>query len=162
MKQHLISLLLLLTLWQAADAQQKAQTAARANPANTQQTTKTETLLKQSGYTFEKAGESLWITRVEGKHSKEIALIIAESEGMTILFSLIGEKQADKLTALQMRQLLKLTMALDKVKIGLDDDDNLMVRIDLSTRTMDAEELSAALDQLGAAADETHGILNKK
>jgi hypothetical protein len=75
---------------------------------------------------------------------------------------LIAEKQADKLTALQMRQLLKLTMALDKVKIGLDDDDNLMVRIDLSTRTMDAEELSAALDQLGAAADETHGILNKK
>jgi predicted HAD superfamily phosphohydrolase len=61
-----------------------------------------------------------------------------------------------------MKQILKLCMTLDKVKIGLDEDDNLLVRIDLNTRTLDKEELTQSLDQLGGATDEVFAIVPRK
>jgi hypothetical protein len=122
---------------------------------------KIDSLIKQTGYEFTKAADKLWVTKVEGKNAKEIALIVAESEGMTILFSVVAEK-ATLLTPVQMKQLLKLSLALDKVKIGLDEDDNLMVRIDLNTRLLDKEELTQSLDQLGGAADEVFTIVPRK
>lgn len=146
MKQILLALLIL---------------ASFATGSAAQSTGKIDSLINKTGYEFSKAGDKLWVTKVEGKNAKEIALIVAESEGMTILFTVVAEK-AITLTPTQMKQILKLSIALDKVKIGLDEDDNLMVRIDLNTRTLDKEELEQALDQLGGAADEVFTIVPKK
>jgi len=53
-------------------------------------------------------------------------------------------------------------MEFDKVKIGLDDDESLMARIDMTTRILDVAELTENLDQIGAACDEAYGVLIKK
>ena len=140
-------------------------------PASMQAQTKTETakpgklssLIGKTGYEFTKTDGDIYVTKVEGKHNKEIYLIATESEGMVVLFSIVQEKAGATISVQQMKQLMKLALDLDRIKVGLDDEDEtLMVRVDFSSRTLDAQELTEGLDQIGVAADEAYAIIQKK
>lgn len=140
-------------------------------PASMQARTKTETakpgklssLIGKTGYEFTKTDGDIYVTKVEGKHNKEIYLIATESEGMVVLFSIVQEKAGATISVQQMKQLMKLALDLDRIKVGLDDEDEtLMVRVDFSSRTLDAQELTEGLDQIGVAADEAYAIIQKK
>jgi ribosomal protein L12E/L44/L45/RPP1/RPP2 len=139
---------------------QKAKTATTATATNS--VSNLETMLSKTGYEFTKADGNIFVTKVEGKNLKEIILIVTESEGMTILFCTVKEKATATMTLAQYKQILKLTMEFDKVKIGLDDEESLMVRIDMTTRILDVKELTENLDQIGAACDEAYGVITKK
>jgi hypothetical protein len=75
---------------------------------------------------------------------------------------MVKEKAGAMLTVAQSIQLMKLTMEYDRIKIGLDDEENLMVRIDLKSRLTDTKDLTENLDQLGVAVDEAFAIVSKK
>lgn len=151
----------LLLFWPAS---MQAQTnAVSTKAAGAVSKGKLSSLISKTGYEFTKADGDIYITKLAGKHNKEIYLIATESEGMIVLFSIIKEKAGPSLSATQMKQLLKLALDLDHIKVGLDDEDeSLMVRIDFNSRTLDADELTEGLDQLGVAADEVYAIINKK
>jgi hypothetical protein len=119
-------------------------------------------MLSKTGYEFSKADGNIFLTKVLGKNLKDILIIATESEGMTILFCIVKEKATDSMTIAQYKQILKLTMEFDKVKIGLDDDENLMARIDMTSRILDLAELIENIDQIGAACDDAYGVFLKK
>jgi len=155
MKNLLIICLMVLP---ALSMAQKARTAITATtPVST-----LENMLSKTGYEFSKADGNIFLTKVVGKNMKDILIIATESEGMTILFCIVKEKATDAMTVAQYKQILKLTMEFDKVKIGLDDDESLMVRIDMTTRILDVAELTENIDQIGAACDDAYGVLLKK
>jgi hypothetical protein len=157
MKTFLIICLIALPLLSIA---QKARTATTATTTAT--VSNLESMLSKTGYEFTKADGNIFLTKVEGKNLKDILIIATESEGMTILFCIVKEKATATMTLAHYKQILKLTMEFDKVKIGLDDDESLMARIDMTTRILDVAELTENLDQIGAAADETCAIIMKK
>lgn len=144
MKKSILFLFTLLPIWLLAQSDSKL-----------------EGLLKQTGYEFKKASQDVWITTVEGKNKKAIDMVVVESGGMTVLFSIVKENAIDSLSAVQLKNLLKLNMALDRIKIGFDEENNLLVRIDATTRLLDAEELTLLLDQAGSAADESFAIVQQ-
>jgi len=152
--------ILLLIVSPALGMAQKAKTATTATAAAT--VSNLETMLSKTGYEFTKADGNIFITKVEGKNLKDILIIATESEGMTILFCIVKEKATATMTLAQYKQILKLTMEFDKVKIGLDDDESLMARIDMTTRILDVAELTENLDQIGAACDEAFAVISKK
>ncbi|WP_416437650.1 hypothetical protein [Phnomibacter sp. MR] len=151
--------LLLLLLPASMQAQTKAVSAKDALA----KTGKLSSIIDKTGYEFTKTDGGIFITKVEGKHNKEIYIIATETEGMIVLFSVVKEKAGLSISTAQFKQLLKLSLDLDRIKVGLDDEDEtLMVRADFSSRTIDAEELTEGLDQIGVASDEAFGIINKK
>lgn len=159
MKKLLFVLLIILP---ALGMTQTARTATTATKTPTAAVSNLETMLSKTGYEFTKADGNIFLTKVEGKNLKDILIIATESEGMTILFCIIKEKATTGMTLAQYKQILKLTMEFDKVKIGLDDDESLMARIDMTTRILDVAELIENIDQIGAAADDTYAIILKK
>jgi hypothetical protein len=48
---------------------------------------------------------------------------------------------------------------MDRVKISIDKDGDLNVRVDLSIRRLDVEELKTNIEQLSAAADELYSAI---
>ncbi len=52
---------------------------------------------------------------------------------------------------------MKFNHHVDRVKIGLDDDGDTFVRVDLSLRLLDAQEFKLNVEQVAAGADELAG-----
>lgn len=120
-----------------------------------------EKMLGETGYEFAKADTNIFVTKIAGNKMKDILVVATQSEGMIILFSIVKEKAGPTLTVGQYRQLMKITMEYDRIKIGLDDEENLMVRIDLKSRLTDTKDLTENLEQIGVVTDEAFGILTK-
>jgi hypothetical protein len=55
-----------------------------------------------------------------------------------------------------MQTLLRANSSFDRVKIGFDDDGDLVVRTDLSLRILDLQELKDNAEQVAAASNELY------
>lgn len=111
-------------------------------------------VINETGLTFTKAGESVWTVPFEGKAQKDITVVLSVGDDLLTLFSLIAEKKDFKPTPDLFQKLLRFNEDLDRVKVGIDKDGDIFVRIDLSIRNLDKDELKANIDQAAAAADE--------
>ncbi|HSC55316.1 MAG TPA: hypothetical protein VLC98_16910 [Phnomibacter sp.] len=135
---------------------------AQTSPSTPAKQTRLENMLGKSGYEFSKAADNVFVCTQEGKNMKELVIIATEADDITVLFCVIKEKSSEGMTVSQYKQLLKLALEYDKVKIGLDDEDSLMIRVDYSTRLVDLDDLILGLNNLSAASDEAYAIVVKK
>jgi hypothetical protein len=159
MKKILILCIVALPAWGIA---QKARTAIGATTAAKAPVSRLDSMLSKTGYEFSNADDNVFVAKQEGKNLKDIIIIATETDGLTVLLTVVKEKATANMTLAHYKQILKLTLEFDKVKIGLDDDESLMIRIDMTSRTMDVEELTENIAQIGAACDEAYGVLLKK
>jgi methyl-accepting chemotaxis protein len=118
--------------------------------------TKVAHLLDQSGYKFTKVADSVWTIPFEGKSLASFTVIVSTQEDIAVIFVILAKKAELNVTPEMMRQLLQLNADLDRVKIGLDDGDDLFVRIDTGIRVLDVDEFKANVDQVSGATDEVH------
>jgi hypothetical protein len=58
-----------------------------------------------------------------------------------------------------MATLLRLNAEIDYVKVGMDDDGDAFVRIDLNARGLDQQEMKDNIEQLAAAADVVYAAI---
>ncbi len=114
-------------------------------------------LLNESGVKLTKIGDDTWTIPFEGKSMKDITVVASVGEGMFVVFALIPESKTAKFPPQALEKLLNLNDSFDRVKIGIDKDRFVFVRIDMTVRTLDKEELTAGIDQVAAAVDEVHG-----
>lgn len=111
-------------------------------------------MLEESGYPYTKITDNVWTIPFEGKNLKKFDLIVTTNPDILILFVVVAKKKDFTVTPALMRTMLNLNDEFDRVKIGLDKDGNAFVRIDVSIRVQDKQELKDNLDQASAAADE--------
>lgn len=121
--------------------------------------TKIVQMLEESGAGYAKAADNVWVAKFIGKQKAEIVVMVIGHENMLILSGVIAEKKEFKVSPDLMMQLLRLNDQYDRVKVGIDGDGDLFVRIDLSIRVVDAREFKENLDQASAAADEIYGAI---
>ncbi len=110
-------------------------------------------LLEESGYSYTKAADSVWAIAFEGKSLPKFNVIASTQEDVLVLFTIVAEKKNLRPTPDVMHKLLQLNGELDRVKIGIDKDGDLFVRVDLSIRVLDVRELKENVEQVAAAAD---------
>ncbi|HKG22378.1 MAG TPA: YbjN domain-containing protein [Blastocatellia bacterium] len=110
-------------------------------------------LLEESGYAYTKAADSVWAVAFEGKSLPKFNVVASTQQDVLVLFTIVAEKKNLRLTPEDMQRLLKLNGDLDRVKIGVDKDGDLFVRIDLSIRVLDTRELKENIEQVAAATD---------
>jgi len=120
---------------------------------------KVAALLEASGYTYTKAAEGVWAVSFEGKSLPRFNVVASVQPDILVLFTIVVEKKDLKLTPEAMQRLLKLNGNLDRVKIGIDKEGDLFVRVDLSTRVLDAREMKENIEQVAAATDEVFAAM---
>lgn len=116
-------------------------------------------LLEASGYTYAKAADGVWAISFEGKSLSKFNVIASAQPEILVLFTIVVEKKDLKLTPEAMQRLLKLNSDLDRVKIGIDKEGDLFVRVDLSVRALDAREMKENIEQVAAATDEVFAAM---
>ena len=109
--------------------------------------------MEASGYSYTKAADSVWAIAFEGKSLPKFNVIASTQEDVLVLFAIVAEKKNLRPAPEAMHKLLQLNSDLDRVKIGIDKDGDLFVRVDLSIRVLDTQELKENVEQVAAAAD---------
>ena len=125
-------------------------TAARAQ---SKPAARVATLLEETGYSYSKASDNVWVIAYEGKSLPKFNVIATAHENVLVLFTIVAEKNNLKLTPDVIKRLLQLNGDLDRVKIGVDEDGDLFVRTDLSIRVLDGREMKENIEQVAAATD---------
>jgi hypothetical protein len=117
-------------------------------------------VLNESAPNLTKTAESAWKVEFQGKSLKDISVGVGVGEGLAVVFTRFMETKNVKFSQEVMVNLLKLNFTFDRVKIGIDPENVVFVRTDASVRTLDKQEMSALLEQVAAATDETHKVLS--
>ena len=122
---------------------------------------KVGTLLDQSGYTFTKVKSNVWTINFTGKTLPKFKVIITTGPELVVMFVTLIPKDNFQLTSEAMYKILRVNHRLDRIKVGIDNDGDVSVRIDVSDRTLDLKEFKINIEQLAAASDETYSDLKQ-
>lgn len=120
---------------------------------------KTARLLNESKMGFTKVDEGVWTMPFEGKKLKDFKVIITADKNYLLMFVMVANQKNFRSTPELLKTLLLHNDQFDKVKIGIDKDGFVCVRIDLSARLVDRQEFIDSLNQTAAAADEVYASI---
>jgi hypothetical protein len=113
-------------------------------------------LLQGSGYHYVQKNDSVWYIEFERKSLGTFKVIGASQQGLLVVFVTIARKARLDLSSDLSYKMLKLNHELDRIKVGIDDDGDAFVRVDLSIRTLDEEEFKLNIEQVANAAEEAY------
>jgi len=118
-------------------------------------------LLEQSGESYTKVKENTWRIKFNGKALTDFNVLMGSTpEGTLVVFVIVAEKKNLKGNPPEMMyKLLKFDDDFDFVKIGLDDDDDLIVSANLTVRTLDLQEFKDVVNRVAAAADQVYATV---
>jgi hypothetical protein len=118
--------------------------------------TKINDYVNASGYKFSVAKPcSMWLISDAVKIPRDGAqgvLLVAEEGEMLIVGTVVQLKAKLDVSAPALLKLMRLNHELDYVKIGIDNDDDLFVRLELHARKVDAADFKAAIATVITAA----------
>lgn len=155
-KQLLISFALIVLFAVSALAQATQTEELKLDKASAN---KIAQLLEESGHSYGKASANVWTVKFKGNNLDDVNVIVIGHEGMLILVSVVAEKKDYKASPELLMKLLRLNDDYDRLKVGIDDDGDMFVRIDLTLRVIDAQEFKTNVEQISAAADEIQAVI---
>jgi hypothetical protein len=117
--------------------------------------------LESGDYAYAKAKDNVWTAAFKGNQIPEFNIIVIGHDNLLILLGVVAEKKDYKLTPELMQKLLGLNDDMDRVKIAIDDDGDIIARIDMSLRVIDTEEFKVNIEQIAAATDEAHAAIKQ-
>jgi hypothetical protein len=116
-------------------------------------------ILERSGYTYRKATDNVWVVNFKGNSLAEIQVFVTSVENLVIMGAVVAKKASMKVSPEMMFKLLRIVHDIDRVKIGFDDDEDLFVRAEVTTKCFDVEEFKASMEQVSAGTDKVHAAI---
>ena len=157
MNQHRGTGILTVVLAAVSAMGTSASAIAQQPPASSQgAAAKVLRLLASSGYQYKQFTPVVWAIDFEGKSIGSFKVIVTTREHLVVIFTVLAKKAQVPLTIPLMQALLRANSSFDRVKIGFDDDGDLVVRSDLSARILDQQELKDNAEQVAAASNELY------
>lgn len=134
--------------------------AAQVKSEPTANLSKTERLLKDvaSTYTVLK-GKDTFLVPFEGKHKKDIEVIVVEANEMVVWFTRVADGKEIELTPSLMRKLLEFNMKADYIKVGINERGSIDVQAEAFLSWMEPKSFQAVLEQIAAGANTVSGIV---
>jgi hypothetical protein len=117
-------------------------------------------LMQANNYPFTATkSPTVWVIHFTGTHLKDIKVVLAldADNNQMVIFVTVVEKRRMPVTTDFLHTLLKFNHEFDRVKVGLDADDDLSVRVDAPLRLADATEFHDIVTQIKNASDEIYG-----
>jgi hypothetical protein len=116
-------------------------------------------LLEKSGYSYKKAADNVWVVNFKGKSLSDINVFVTSAEGLIVIGAVVAPKRSIKPNGEMMFKLLRLVHEIDRVKIGFDDDEDLFLRTEVSSKCFEIEDFKSSLDQISGGADRIHASI---
>jgi len=123
---------------------------------------KMTSLLQASNFNFKTTSSpSVWVIHFTGSHMNDIKVVLAldTANNQMVIFVTVVQKRRMPYTADFFHTLLKFNHQYDRVKVGLDADDDLSVRIDAPLNIADVQELRDIVNQVKNSSDEIYGTI---
>jgi hypothetical protein len=117
-------------------------------------------LMQANSYNFiTTKSPTVWVIHFTGTHLKDIKVVLAldTENNQMVIFVTVVEKRRMPVTTDFLHTLLKFNHEFDRVKVGLDADDDLSVRVDAPLRLADTQEFHDIVTQIKNASDEIYG-----
>jgi hypothetical protein len=157
MKRFHNTILKLVTLTMLLSSQNWVVQAFTFSQSTTAQTSaKVDQWMKQSGLSYSKAGETVWVVKSKAKSLGEFETFVATNEDVVVIGVVMARQKNLKMSQEALLKMLKLNHNNDFVKIGIDDDNDLFVRLERKVRMLDLEEFIACYMELVAASDNVY------
>lgn len=119
--------------------------------------TKVARLLNEATFPVTKVEKDLWTIKFEGKARKEIIVAVSVADGdMVLALAFFSESEKVNLPPQVLVKLLRLNDQYDRVKVGIDKEGAVFVRLDMTARTLDKDEFVTGIDQVAAVADHAY------
>ncbi len=131
-----------------------------AAQTSTEGVAKMVSLMQANNYNFTTTkSPTVWVIHFTGTNLKDIKVILAldTDNDQMVIFVTVVEKRRMPVTTDFLHTLLKFNHEFDRVKVGLDADDDLSVRIDAPLRNADAPEFKDIVTQIKNSSDEIYG-----
>ncbi len=119
-------------------------------------------VLSKTGFSYTKHGASTWTTEFDKKNLGKFRVIVSvrDYDAPLVTFVVVAKKANVDKTAELMDKLALANYEYDYVKIGMDNDGDMFVRIDNNLRKVDAEQMKATINQVANVSDELFGKIS--
>jgi hypothetical protein len=114
---------------------------------------KVQRLVAGSGFTNQHPNARNWVIPATGPAIGAYKVFVAVAGDIVVIGAVVAHKSQIPLTPAALQELLKCNHDFDYVKIGLDNDGDAFVRIEINSRILDAEEFGKIMKQVTAATD---------
>ena len=136
-----------------------AQTTEKAPALSKAAASKIVQMLEESEHSYSKSSGNVWVVKFKGNNVPDIGVVVIGTETIVVLVSVIAEKQEFKTTPELMMKLLRFNDEYDRVKIAIDNDGSMIVRLDMTLRISDTKEFKENVEQVSAATDEIYAAM---
>jgi hypothetical protein len=116
-----------------------------------------EQMLKETGYSYKTHNATTWSIDFERKTIGKFKVILSTGSDILVTFAILAKKANINKSPRMMDVLLAANHDYDYVKIGLDKDGDLFVRIDEWLPTLNAVRLKDTINQVANASEEVYG-----
>jgi hypothetical protein len=117
-------------------------------------------LLEESGYKYTKVTDGVWEVTFAGKNTGDFSVRLALAGNIVLAIAKLADRKELRLEPALLTRLLECNDQFDFVKLSLSKD-MLYLRMEISTRLLDAQELKHILEQVSAATDEIRPQINE-
>lgn len=126
--------------------------AAQAPPADPPSTAAaTAAALDQSGLTFRKASDAVWVVTFTSSSSTPIDVIINAQKDLVVVFAVVA--RAPPLSEDQLRDLLRENYSANFAKLAIDDDGDLLAMNEIPARGLTMPLLRVSIEEVAKAGD---------
>jgi hypothetical protein len=132
------------------------QAAIYSQSTTAQTSAKVDQWMKQSGYTYKKASETIWVIKSKGNVLADFETFVATNQNVVVIGVVMAHQKNLKMSEDLLLKILKLNHENDFVKIGFDADNDLFVRSERKIRTLDLEEFKSCYAEVIAASDNVY------
>jgi hypothetical protein len=119
----------------------------------------TQFLEKEPG--VRKLSENIWAISYQGKSFTDFDVLITPtpSTKFVIMLVVIAKKKDLPLSQDLLYKILKYNSSGGQAQAGIDDEGDLYIRAELTSRLMDSQEFKSVMEETAGAADELHGLI---
>jgi hypothetical protein len=109
------------------------------------------TALEQTGFTFRQSADAVWIVTCKSASSTLIDVIVNVQQDLVVVFAVVA--RSPRLSASQLRGLLKASYTANFAKLAIDHDGDLLSLTEIATSAFTADQLRTAIEEVANTGD---------
>ncbi len=107
--------------------------------------------LEQTGLTYRKSSDAVWVVRFRSSSSTPIDVIVNAQRDLVVVFAVVA--RAPRLSAAQLRDLLKASYTANFAKLAIDGDGDLLSLSEIALKGLTVQQLRTAIEEVANTGD---------
>jgi len=107
--------------------------------------------LQQTGLTYRKSSDAVWVVTFKSSSSTPIDVIVNAQNELVIVFAVVA--RAPRLSAEQLRELLKASYSANFAKLAIDGDGDLLSLSEIALKGLNVQQLRTTIEEVANTGD---------